>query len=165
MRSKTCWYAGCHRNTAAVCSVHTCRFKCFFKHFLFFLRHYGFLFPATARSHDVKTTKKKKKTSHFHNVTFENADAAVMSTRWGPTRALIIYCLLEQKVKVYLRVILTVQPVLMWLNLKLFPEPVYKAVSETNFSQLLMWTRPSRLILFTVKTIATQTFTVSYKKI
>lgn len=37
MRSKTCWYAGCHRNTAAVCSVHTCRFKCFLKQFFFFL--------------------------------------------------------------------------------------------------------------------------------
>lgn len=62
MRSKTCWYAGCHRNTAAVCSVHTCRFKCFLKQFFFsFWRLYGFLFPATARSHDVKTTKKEKK--------------------------------------------------------------------------------------------------------
>lgn len=91
-------HAGCQLvNTAAVCFVHTCRFKCFFLFSFFFLKkkgfweHYGFLFPATTHSHDVKTTE----TSNFHNVTFD-AGAAVDEA--GTKQACIIYYLSEQKV-------------------------------------------------------------------
>lgn len=91
------------RDTAAVCFVHTCRFECSGRKRKkrSFSKHFAPPPPTTAHSHDVKTPPpphKKQKASHFHNVTVENAQAAVMSTRPGPTRALSIgYSLSEQK--------------------------------------------------------------------
>lgn len=41
--------------------------------------------------------EKPQKTLHFHNVTVDDADTAVMSTRQGPTQAFIIYYLSQQE--------------------------------------------------------------------
>lgn len=58
----------------------------------------------------ARTMWKPQKASHFHNVTIDDAEAAVMSTRQGLTQAFIIYYhLSEQKVTFYLIIILTVQ--------------------------------------------------------
>lgn len=75
-------------------------FVCFLK--VFFWKDYGFLSPAIARSHDVKTSENIK----LDNVTADNADAAVMSTRQRTTQAFIFYYLSTQKVNAYLIVTL-----------------------------------------------------------
>lgn len=75
-----------------------------------FWKHYGFLFP---RLHARTMWKKPQKASHFHNVTADNAQAAVMSTRPAPTQAFSIGCpLSEQNVTFYLIRTLTVRTAL-----------------------------------------------------
>lgn len=142
-------------NAAAVCFVHTCRFKCFFvlkKKKKRFLKTLWFPLSCDLASHGVKTTENitmlplmmqtqlwcwRKTDTSFYNLSFRTKSESLFNSDST----------------------LQILKQLGWIW-----NPVRDAVSETHFSQLLEWTRPSRLILFTVRTIATQTFTVSYKK-
>lgn len=74
---------------------------------------FGNIMVSFSRDCTLARCEKPQKASHFHNVTADNAQAAVMSTRPAPTQAFSIGCpLSEQNVTFYLIRTLTVRTAL-----------------------------------------------------